>query len=127
MASGAKVVRCCSYPSVFHTHNSCHPGWAHRVSWRLIALLKGEPTVGGQHHSAHSIFSSKHSIIRSPAATQLISSQALRLWPHENSATAHSVSGQRGVAKRKLPLLAAAALLVLTFMVITNVSLGNYK
>lgn len=107
------------------THSNCHPGWAHRVIWRLIALLKGKLTVvgRGQHHSAHSIFSSKHSIIRSPAAAPLISHQAL--WPHENSVTAHCVSGQRGVTKHKLPLLAATALLVLTFIVITNVCLGK--
>lgn len=107
------------------THSNCHPGRAHRVSRRLIALLKGKLTVGGQHQSARSIFSSKHSIIRSPAATQLISRQAL--WPHENSVTAHCVSGQRGVTKHKLPLLAATALLVLTFIVITNVCLGKLQ
>lgn len=122
-ASGAKAVRCRFHPSASHNTATAILAGAHRVSRRLIALLKGKLTVGGQHQSAHSIFSSKHSTIRSPAATQLISRQAL--WPHENSVTAHCVSGQRGVTKHKLPLLAATALLVLTFIVITNVCLGK--
>lgn len=102
------------------THSNCHPGWDHRVSWRLIALLKGKLTVGRGATSLSPLYLFLKTLHHPFTCRQA-------LWPHENSVTAHCVSGQRGVTKHKLPLLAAAPLLVLTFIVITNVCLGKLQ
>lgn len=85
------------FPCDSHHHSSTHRHLQSQLYWRsrrLIALLKGTLTVGGQHYSLHThTFFSKHLIIccppTFPPAIQLLSSDPL---PKKQSS---SLSGTR--------------------------------